>query len=140
MDLTRFEQLARGKSRTRDELETMRANALARGRIECARIADEVLRERFPVRTKKGGGATPTTATKRRGNPSYSAALTGGWFADINRSHQDKFSALLQLSHLSGLEYPTDWNFRVIGGTAELAQQQEMAIRAQELLAELTRL
>ena len=52
MGLTRFEQLARDKARTRDELEKMKANALAVGHIECAGIAEEVLRERFPVRPR----------------------------------------------------------------------------------------
>lgn len=61
MDASRFEQIARSAS-TSEELENMKANALAKGQIQFAHIAEEVLRERFPVRSKKGKGPTPTTA------------------------------------------------------------------------------
>jgi len=43
----------------------MKANAAAKGAVEYARIADEVLRERFPIKAKAGGGATPTVANFR---------------------------------------------------------------------------
>ncbi|MDP3670900.1 MAG: hypothetical protein Q8R69_14565 [Telluria sp.] len=65
MDITRFEQLARDPRRTRADLESMKANALAKGLVEFAKIANEVLLERFSVVTKRGGGRTPTTATFR---------------------------------------------------------------------------
>ena len=196
MDATRFEQIARNPALTRQELENMKANAIAKGEIEVAHIADTILRERFRIKTKKVSGPTPTRAifrgrsekfhtgkdaylwlveqfryyhlsifeeyeelhqrarskgrrfarnpdtlfppgSKRAGDPSHYSELSGGWFADTNINHQDKFSALLQLGHLAKLEYPNDWSFLVEGGTEELAEQQEMVIRANELLTEL---
>lgn len=66
MDIREFERRARDVSRTRAELEQMKANAVAKGAVEHARIADEVLRERFPIKARSGGGSTPTTATFQR--------------------------------------------------------------------------
>lgn len=62
MDLSRFESIVRDPRRTRTEVETMRKHALGKGEFECAAIASEVLSARFPETTKRGGGATPTTA------------------------------------------------------------------------------
>lgn len=62
MDIQEFERRARDPRRTRAEIETMRSNAAAKGAVEYVRIADEVLRERFPIKAKAGGGPTPTTA------------------------------------------------------------------------------
>lgn len=174
----------------------MKRNAIANGQTELAHIAEEILRERHPVKTKKTGGATPTTAvfrgrsetfptgkdaylwlveqfksycpsaleqyeklherarssgrrfarnpkslfppgSKRAGDSSYYSSLSGGWYADTNINHQDKFSALLQLGYVAKLEYPEDWAFRVEGGTQELAAQQEMVAMANEMLNEL---
>ncbi len=196
MDTERFEKMARNPSRTREELENMKRNAIANGQTELAHIAEEVLRERFPLKTKRASGATPTTAlfrgryetfptgkdaylwlveqfksycpsvfdqyetlheharsggrrfarspkslfppgSKRADDSSYFSSLSGGWYADTNINHQDKFSALLQLGYLAKLEYPADWAFRVEGSTQELADQQEMVIRANEMLNEL---
>jgi hypothetical protein len=196
MDNERFEKIARNPSRTREELENMKRNALANGKTELAHVAEEILRERFPVKTKKASGATATRAvfrdrsetfstgkeaylwlveqfksycpaileqydalherarsngrrfarspralfppgSKRAGNSSYYSALSGGWYADTNINHQDKFSALLQLGYVAKLDYPMDWTFRVQGGTQELAAQQEMVVMANEMLNEL---
>jgi len=63
MDIQEFERRARDPRRTRTELENMKANAAAKGAVEYARVAEEVLRERFPIKGKSGGGPTPTTAT-----------------------------------------------------------------------------
>lgn len=62
MDVADFERRARNPSLSREELETLKVNALAKGNREFASIAEEVLIERFPATSKKGGGATPTTA------------------------------------------------------------------------------
>lgn len=62
MDASDFERWARNPSLGRAELETMQANALAKGNREFAAIAAAVLVERFPAALKKSGGATPTTA------------------------------------------------------------------------------
>ncbi|HOX67497.1 MAG TPA: hypothetical protein PKV56_06490 [Burkholderiaceae bacterium] len=192
----RFEQFARQPARTREELETMRANALAKGNVELAHIAAEVLAERFPTQTKQRSGPTQTTAaflgrsetfgtgkeaylwllerfrqhqplifeayellrhkdrsagtrvakdpallfprgSSRIGNPANYATLTGGWYADTNLNHQDKFSTLVRFAHLAKLEYPEDWDFRVEGGTMELRKQQDLVIQVRELLREL---
>lgn len=65
MDIQRFEQLLHAPKRTRDELETMKINALKKGEVEMAHLAEDVLRERFPLITKRGVGATPTAAIFR---------------------------------------------------------------------------
>ena len=57
-----FEQRARSCGK-RDDLEQLKANALSRGRKDLAQIAHDLLNELFPVRTRKGGGATPSTVT-----------------------------------------------------------------------------
>ncbi len=62
MDITQFEQRVRDPLRTCEELQNMKKNALAKGNREFAKIADEVLCERFPAKTKRGG-STPTIAT-----------------------------------------------------------------------------
>ena len=62
MDATEFERRARATT-SREELETLKANALAKGNHEFAKIATEVLLEHFPHKSKRGGGPTPTTAT-----------------------------------------------------------------------------
>ena len=62
MDIVKFEAMARDPARTREELDNLVANALAKGNREFAAIATEVLRDRFPHAKRKGGGATPTTA------------------------------------------------------------------------------
>ena len=49
MDPARFEQLARNPARTRDELESMKANALSRGETDLAHIAEEVLDRKSTV-------------------------------------------------------------------------------------------
>lgn len=61
MDLARFEALVRDPWRTRLEIEAMKKNAFAKGQMECAAIAAEVLDARFAVKTKRGSGGTPTT-------------------------------------------------------------------------------
>jgi hypothetical protein len=196
MDISRFEQMARAPGRTREELEAMKMNALAKGHIDLARIAEDVLRERFPARRKKSGAATPTrvrfrgrtetfptgkdaylwlidqfrlhrstifddytalhqraasagrrfartpdglfpSGSTRAGNPVYYTKVEAGWYADINLNHNDKFSTLLQLAYLAGLEYPADWTFEVEGGTTELLEHQKAVIKAEELLNEL---
>lgn len=77
------------------------------------------------------------SGSKRAGNASYFAELPGGWFADTNLNHQDKFATLLKLGYVSELEYPTQWEFRPVGGTTALREHQEAVVRAGELLAEL---
>ena len=192
MNAERFEQIARNPARTRVELESMKANAIAKGEGELARIADEVLRGRFPVQIKRVGGPTPTVAafrgtsetfptgkeaylwlveqfkfyrptilddyqarartashrfakkpealfpvgSRRAGDPSFYTVLSGGWYADTNLNHADKFAALLQLAHFANLGYPSAWDFRVEGGTKELAAQQQAEMRAKKLLEE----
>ena len=199
-DLAKLEQLARLGSRSLADLEQMKANMLGKGEIEAAKLLSEVIVERFPVRTKSGGGRTPTVASfrghaqefdsgkdaylwlaaqfqlfrpalfedfqafvsrralpnsgtrfaqtpdelfprgsNRAGNASYFAKLPGGWFADTNLNHQDKFATLLKLAYVAKLEYPTHWEFRPVGSTSKLREHQEAVVRARELLAELMR-
>jgi hypothetical protein len=65
MDIERFEQIARNPCKTREELENMKKNALAKGNAEFAAIANEVILHRFPVQGRRSGGATPTTGKFR---------------------------------------------------------------------------
>ena len=61
MDIDRLEQIAR-TVKTREELEQLKSNALKRGEMEGAKLVNEILLERFPVRSKASSGATPTEA------------------------------------------------------------------------------
>jgi hypothetical protein len=65
MDIERFEQIARDPRKTRQELENMKKNALAKGAAEFAAIVNEVILQRFPVKSRRSGGATPTTGKFR---------------------------------------------------------------------------
>jgi len=62
MDIAQFEAMARNPARTREQLETLEKNALAKGNREFAAVASEALHDRFPQAKRKSGGATPTTA------------------------------------------------------------------------------
>jgi hypothetical protein len=198
VDIARFTQIARDPRRTREELESLKANALSKGKVEFAHIANDVLLARFPVKGRHGGGPTPTTATfrthskdfesgkeayvwlieqfcrdrqdaleryvglhrrtgaiskgcrfarnpddlfprnsRRTGNPAHYVRLSSGWHADTNLSHRDKFACLVQVSHVCGLEYGTDWDFRVAGATEELLEHQATIALAQRLLKDL---
>ena len=65
MDIQRFERLVRDPRKTREDLENMKENALAKGNPEFAAIANEVLLRRFPIKSRRSGGATPTTGAFR---------------------------------------------------------------------------
>lgn len=201
MDASEFERRARNPALSQGELETLRANALAKGNREFAAIADAVLKERFQNGRRKSGGATPTTAkfksvqhdfhsgkdaylwllermlefrptlfesqdrwhqrafrgAKRRyfarvprelfppdsslaGDSNAYAALPGGWYANVNLNHEQKFELLLRLGAICQLEYPVDWDFVVTGATSKLAEYRRKAIAARELLEELKNL
>lgn len=198
MDAQEFERRARNPSLTREQLETLKANALTKSKLEFANIANDVLQERFPSGGKKSVGATPTTATFgetsrefRSGKDAYLwmverlrnhkvglletqdhwhqrafkgitrryfarspqelfppgselpkkagtvAELVGGWHANTNLNHDQKFQILLRLAAICGLEYPGDWEFRVTGTTVALAERQATAVQAAQLLEEL---
>jgi hypothetical protein len=73
MDIQRFEQLVRDPGKTREDLENMKKNALAKGKPDFASIADEVLLQRFPEKGRRSGGATPTTGTFRGRNNEFAS-------------------------------------------------------------------
>ena len=75
--------------------------------------------------------------SKRSQDSNNYAAVGGGWYADANLNHRDKFALLLQLGHLASLEYQTDWNFVIEGSTEELADLQRAVVRGKEILKEL---
>jgi hypothetical protein len=112
--------------RTPSVLETYSRLQARRRRIRGRRFARSVT-ELFPP------------GSQRIEHASHHAELGGGWFTDVNLDHQDKFAVLLSLSQLSGLQYPVDWDFRPIGGTAELEAHQAAVVRAEEIVAELLR-
>ena len=85
---------------------------------------------------RAASGLFPEGST-RAGNTAYFAELSGGWFADTNISHMDKFTALMKLSHICGLEYSSDWEFRPTRGTKELADHQAVVVSVRATLAEL---
>ena len=168
MNIERLMQIAKGVA-TRAELEQLKANVIQKGNIEAAQLVNEILLERFPVKAKSGGGATPTEAaflgrvksfengkeayiwlieqfqahvpnaipeylrlqarsrSRARGSRfakspaelfppgsaradkvSHYSGLSGGWFADVNIDHKDKFATLLKLSHACSLSYPAE--------------------------------
>ena len=70
MDIQEFERRARDPRRTRAELENMKVNAVAKGAVEYARIADEVLRDRFPIKaTAHLSGGRVNSVTTRHSTP-----------------------------------------------------------------------
>ncbi|PNG50280.1 MULTISPECIES: hypothetical protein [unclassified Variovorax] len=89
MDIAQFEARARNPSLTREELESLKANALAKGNKEFAAIAAEVLDERFPMAKHKSAGATPTTATiNGRVEQSVSGKDAYIWLVERLRDHR----------------------------------------------------
>jgi hypothetical protein len=201
MDVIDFERRARKPTLSRDELETLKLNALAKDNREFAAIVDEILRERFSAVSRKSGGATPTTAVflnREQDFPSGKDAylwlvqrfrehksglfesqelwhrrafkgatrtyfatspqelfpkgseqssissnfseIPGGWYANVNLSHGQKFDILLGLSAVCNLEYLKHWDFRVVGASLALAEKKKHVARGQELLEELTKL
>jgi|GEM_PF-4784282 len=73
----------------------------------------------------------------RAGDSAYFTDLDGGWFADTNLNHRDKFVALMQLAYLCKLDFPNDWTFDVEGATDELKKQQALVLKAKEILRRL---
>ncbi len=68
MDRERFKSLVNDPRRTRQEIDQMRRNALDKGEIELAYLAEKALDNRFPGWNRgirKAGGATPTLASFR---------------------------------------------------------------------------
>jgi hypothetical protein len=70
----------------------------------------------------------------RRGDRRYFDRLTGGWYADINISHDDKFAILMTLAHICQLHYGTDWDFKPIGSSERLRKHQATVVRGRQLL------
>lgn len=201
MNATDFEQMARRPALTREELETLKRNALTKGNRDFAAIAQAVLLERFPTAARNSGGAKATTAlflgreqdfqsgkeaylwlvqrfrdhrpglfesqeqwhhrafkgTTRRyfaASPrdlfprdsdqssvtSNFAELPGGWYANVNLSHEQKFEILLRLGAICKLEYAEHWDFRVSGTSLALAEKKVAVALGQELLKELDNL
>jgi hypothetical protein len=99
MDLASFERSVRDPRKTRKELETMRDHARERGKAEFARVADDVLRERFPGPPTRGGGGTPTTATFRSLTKDFQTGIDAyvwlvGQFCDYQKGCLEKYEAM----------------------------------------------
>ena len=71
--------------------------------------------------------------SSRQSNPSFYSSVGAGWYADVNLSHDEKFATLVQLSHLAGLKYEIDWDFKVLGATQELIKHQRSVARSDNL-------
>lgn len=117
MDSADFERRARNPSLSREELETLKVNALEKGNREFAGIVQTVLVERFPATSKKGGGATPTTAVflaRTEDFPSGRDAYL--WLIQRFRKH-----------HPSLLENQERWHQRAFRGVERMyfAKSQE---------------
>ncbi len=201
MDAAEFEKRARDPALNREQLETLKVNALAKGNREFAAIANEVFLDRFPTSARKRGGATPTTtnfdgrteyfstgkdaylwlvqrfrerrqgllesqdrwhqrafegktrryfaASPRELFPEGSAQLEqagncselpGGWYANVNLNHGEKFDILLRLAAICQLKYPDDWDFRITGATKLLTEKQAAVVFGERLLEELRNL
>lgn len=77
-----FESRARS-CKTRQDLEQLKSNALAKNKIEFAKIAQDLLNERFPIVSKKSGGATPSTVTFLGKRQEFSSGKDGYvWLVD----------------------------------------------------------
>lgn len=74
---------------SRQELENLKANALTRSRNDLAEIADGHMRQRFPVRTRKGGGRTPTDVVFRERKEHFDSGKDGYvWLVSQFENHQ----------------------------------------------------
>ena len=94
MDIERFRHNANHPDRTKEELVTMRRNALRMGAVDHVRVAEEVLDKRFPgwnaVRSRRGG-ATPTDVSflgQRRHFPTAKEAYV--WLIERFVQHYPK--------------------------------------------------
>lgn len=65
------------------------------------------------------------------------AELVGGWYANTNLNHEQKFEILIRLAAICRVSYPEDWDFRVTGASIALAEKQAMVVLANQLLEEL---
>jgi hypothetical protein len=75
--------------------------------------------------------------SNRASMESHYASLVGGWFADVNLDHKDKFATLIKVAYKCDLEYKKDWDFQPTGSTKQLQEHQEAVIQGQRMLAEL---
>jgi len=87
MDITKFEHIARAV-RSREELETMREHALAKGHSDFVECANRLLMERFgPPKPKRG--AKPTVATFRGRTVRFKSAVQAYlWLIERFLNHQ----------------------------------------------------
>ena len=69
----------------------------------------------------------------------YAAPISGGWYADVNLDHDQKFSILVRLAGLCGFQFGRDWDFAVSGATRDLTEHQRIQLQVQEILKELGR-
>ena len=70
--------------------------------------------------------------------PSNFSELPGGWYANVNLSHRQKFDILLRLGAVCNLEYLKQWDFRVVGASLALGEKQRITALGQALLEELS--
>jgi hypothetical protein len=69
----------------------------------------------------------------------YATPISDGWYADVNLDHDQKFSILVRLAGLCGLQFGKDWDFAVTGATRDLAEHQRIQLQVHEILKELGR-
>ncbi len=63
--------------------------------------------------------------------------LSNGWVANVNLNNAQKFDILLRFAALTGVAYPEEWEWRVLGATDLLADKQAAALAAKRLFEEL---
>jgi hypothetical protein len=74
---------------TPEQIEQLKKNALASGRKDFAEIAHNLIDELFPIRTRKGGGATPSTVTFKGKTQRFLSGKEGYvWLVDQFGLHQ----------------------------------------------------
>jgi hypothetical protein len=108
---------------SREEVENLKANALARGWPDLAEIAQRVLSENFPVKVRKGGGATPSHATFKGKSASFDSGKDGyvwlvnqfglynpSLFAEYEDFHRKRESAGCRLARAPEALFPEGSN------------------------------
>lgn len=65
------------------------------------------------------------------------APLQGGWFANVNLNHAQKFEQLKVLASACELRHLVDWSFEVLDSTPALTQAQAQATLGERLLDDL---
>ena len=63
--------------------------------------------------------------------------LSNGWYANVNLSNSEKFDILTKFAVIAGMEYKTQWDWKVDDPTESLTEKQAATIKVRQFLDEL---